>query len=132
MSLVEKIVTEVGEAAVKNIVGNGDFVRVNSANFGILGLAIKLGFRFAKTINKARTDGVASFDFAGSASSSAFTLAVLLCHTASKVLPYVNYPQFVPLLVAGAISSSTLADQMALFDSNSTGTLADAAISAAT
>ena len=121
MSVVQTIGTEVAEAIKGKVWISGNILKDGKVD--TLTLAIKLGLRFAKTIHRARKDGIASIDFAGSASSSALTLAALLCHTASKVLPYINCPQFVPMLVARAVSTSVLGDQMALYDVNGTTTI---------
>ena len=134
MPLVNDIGVQVGEAIIKNVVANKDvrdYIRANTAGLSTVGLTFKLGLRFARTVHKARTDGLASFNFAGSATSSVFCFAALLCHTASKVLPYINCEQYVPLLASGAVSSSLFSDQLAAFDQNTTTTLADVAISAA-
>lgn len=68
MPLVNDIGTEVGQAIIKNVVANKDFrdyIRANTGGLSTVGLTVKLGLRFARTFHKARTDGVASFDFAG-------------------------------------------------------------------
>lgn len=91
-----------------------------------MGLSIKLGLRFYKSVRMSRSPGgLASLEFISSASSFALTFAALMCETASKVVPYINCPQFVPLLTSGAVSTSVAADHLSNFAAGKESNAAD-------